>query len=262
MANNTPADGLTFSKQDGIAVITLDRPQARNAITAAMREAMEVCVADVERDADIRVAVLTSSSPGAFCVGADIKEIAAGNGPALISAEAGFFSFVRANRSKPWIAAVGGYAVGGGLEIALACDIMVVGEGAILMLPEAQQGMLAGAGGAFRLARLLPPSLALEVLLAGRRLSGAEAVQHGIASTMAPDDGVTRAALALAEKIIAAAPIPVEETLKLSRLAREKDEAELWTLSTSATRRIMASEDVKEGTRAFLEKRKPRWTGR
>ncbi|MEY2927313.1 MAG: hypothetical protein RL367_1790, partial [Pseudomonadota bacterium] len=187
---------------------------------------------------------------------------AAGNGPALRHPDFGFGGFVRAPRQKPWIAAVTGFAMGGGLEFALACDMIIAGTSAQFGLPESLRGILAGAGGMFRLPRVIPRPIAVEMMTSGKRLGAARAFELGLVNEVVADDQIMAAALALAERVAAAAPLAVQESLTMIRAAADHDEAVLWDMSLAASARVSASEDAKEGPRAFKEKRPPVWTGR
>ena len=244
-----------------IALITLNRPDKRNAVNGDVTQGLAAAIATVENDPDLRVAILAANGP-IFCAGADLSEVAAGRGMALMTPEGGFAGFVKAPRSKPWIAAIAGTAVGGGCEMALACDMIVAGAEAQLGLPEAKRGLIAAGGGAIRIARILPRAIAIEMLTTGRPLNAQQALSYGLANRVVPADEVVKSAIALAEEIAANAPLAVTEMLKLAHLSAELDEATLWKLSDEAGQRIVRSEDAKEGPRAFLEKRAPRWTGR
>lgn len=247
--------------QEHIALVTLNRPQARNAITAVMAQALETIVEAVEGDSSIRVAVLTGSGEQAFCAGADLTAIASGQGGSAITKRGGFAGFANALRHKPWIAAVRGYAVGGGMELALACDMVVCGQRASFALPEVKRGRIAGAGGAYRLPRSVPPVVAVELLLTGDVIRGERAYELGLANAVVNDDKVVECALVLAERIAANAPVAVRESLALARAAYADREEDMRKLATDAWRRVRNSQDAQEGARAFLEKRKPRWLG-
>ena len=245
-----------------IAFVTINRPDARNAVNSAVAAGLEASVQRVEADPEIWVAVLTGAGPHAFCAGADLKEVAAGRSAALSTERGGFAGFVRAPRSKLWIAAAQGHALAGGLELLLACDLAVVAETATFGLPEVKRSLVAAAGGVFRLPRALPRAIALQMIATGEPITAARAAQFGLVNEVVPATDVLGAALALARKICANAPVAVRESLAIARCAADLDEQGLWELSRAAGQRIRMTEDFKEGPRAFIEKRPPRWTGR
>lgn len=245
-----------------IAVITLNRPEARNAVNVALAEALAYAVGQVETDDTIRVAILASSHEKVFCAGADMAEIAAGRGPLLQTEEGGFAGFVNSKRTKPWIAAVKGHALAGGCELALACDMIVASESAQFGLPEVKRGLFAGAGGVYRLPRALPRNIGLELVATGDPLGAQRAAAFGLVNRLASPDGVLEEALNLARAISANAPLAVRQSLLVARLAAEKTDAELRELSRAEGAIVFASEDAKEGPRAFFEKRAPNWIGR
>jgi len=247
---------------DHIAVVTLNRPAARNAVNGAVATALEKCVDIIEADDELRVAVLASSHDQVFSAGADLKAVAAGERLTLSTERGGFAGFVFRKRSKPWIAAVDGKALAGGCELALACDMIVASRRARFGLPEVKRGLIAVAGGVFRLAQLMPRNIAIEFALTADELDGERAAQFGLVNRLVADGAALEEALRLAEAIAANAPIAVRETLRLARAAATSTEAELRFLCDEMREAITHTEDYKEGPRAFIEKREPRWTGR
>jgi enoyl-CoA hydratase/carnithine racemase len=245
-----------------IALVTINRPEARNAVNSAVSAAMEAIVERVEADPDLWAVVLTGAGPHAFCAGADLKEVSAGRSNTLAGSKNGFGGFVRAQRTKLWIAAAQGHALAGGLEILLACDLAVAAETATFGLPEVKRSLVAGAGGVFRLPRALPKAIALQMIATGEPISAATAAQHGLVNAVVPAGQVREAALDLARRVTANAPIAVRESLAIARQAAELDEETLWTMSRAASDRMRQTEDFQEGPRAFVEKRAPRWVGR
>jgi enoyl-CoA hydratase/carnithine racemase len=166
--------------ENHIALVTLMRPISRNAIIAALTRGLEAAVKRAELDPEIRAAILYSSHAHVFCAGADLKEVAAGRISDLSTPDRGFAGFVDAHREKPWVAAVRGFAVAGGFELTLSCDMIVASEDASFSLPEVRLGLFAGAGGAYKLPQLLPRNIALELIATGRVLTAHRAEVFGL----------------------------------------------------------------------------------
>ncbi|WP_062478203.1 enoyl-CoA hydratase-related protein [Variovorax boronicumulans] len=247
-----------------VALVTIDRPEARNAVNGDVASGLEAAVDATEADDDIRAVVLTGAGREAFCAGADLKEVSAGRGSALRTERGGFAGFVYRERSKPWIAAVNGKALAGGTELVLACDLVVAVRQAAFGLPEVLRGLIAAAGGLYRLPRAIPPNIALELILTAGQLDAERAHGFGLVNRLVADvEGLREAALALAAEIARNAPVAVRQSLRVAREANSGlDEAALRALTRDAFERVAASEDFKEGPRAFIEKRAPRWSGR
>ncbi|MDN3565692.1 enoyl-CoA hydratase-related protein [Paeniroseomonas aquatica] len=245
-----------------VALVTINRPEARNAVNGAVAAGLEAAVDRVEADPELWAVVLTGAGPHAFCAGADLKAVSAGQSASLATERGGFGGFTRARRTKLWIAAAQGHALAGGLELLLACDLAIAAEGATFGLPEVKRSLVAAAGGVFRLPRALPKAVALHMIATGEPISAATALQHGLVNAVVPAAEVLEAARALARKVTANAPIAVRESLAIARQAAELDEETLWRLSRAASERMKLTEDFQEGPRAFVEKRAPRWTGR
>lgn len=257
MTDETAGSGneVQFERhRDHIAILTLNRPEVRNAINGALAYRLDALVKQTEQDDTIRVVILASSNARVFCAGADLSEIAQGRADTLSTLDGGFAGFADAKRSKPWIAAVQGYALAGGCELALGCDMIVASDDAQFGLPEVKRG--------HRLPRGIPRAVALELIATGDPIDARRAYELGLVNRVAPSDAVRSTAIALAEAIAVNAPLSVRESLDVARLSSEKSDAELRTLSFEASARVFASEDAEEGPRAFLEKRPARWTGR
>lgn len=254
------SDELRYDVDGRVVTLTLDRPAQRNAVNPELTLAMDAALQRFEADPEVWVALLTGAG-GLFSAGADLKAIAAGRAQELSTEVGGFGGFVRYPRAKPVIAAVHGFALAGGMELVLACDMVVAADDAIFGLPEVTRGIVAAGGGMFRLPRVIPPARARELLLTGARLPAVEAHALGLVNRLVPADQVLATARELADAICANAPVAVRETLALARAAQEIDEQEAWRRSGEASRRVAQSEDAKEGPRAFAEKRSPRWTG-
>ena len=255
------ADEVLYEVDGRVATLTLNRPAQKNAVSPELAVALDAAVARVEEDPEVWVAVLTGAG-GVFCAGADLKAIAAGRAAELATERGGFAGFVRHPRTKPVIAAVHGFALAGGTELVLACDLVVASPESAFGLPEVTRGIFAAAGGVFRLPRAIPPARARELILTGDRLPAEEAHRLGLVNHLVAADEVLPTARRLAERICRNAPVAVRESLAIARRALEVDEEEGWRLTAEARARVNASEDAKEGPRAFAEKREPRWTGR
>ncbi|MBP7337085.1 enoyl-CoA hydratase-related protein [Niveispirillum sp.] len=250
---------VTLERNGPIAIVTLHRPAVRNAISAAMAEAIENFVHEIETDPSLRVAILAAKGP-IFCAGADLAEVAAGRGMSLARPDTGFAGFVDAKRTKPWIAAVQGPAHGGGVEITLSCDMVVAAETASFTLPEVRRGLIAGANGSFRIARYLPRPLAIEMLIVGHPLPASRAHALGMVNSLVPTaDDVLPEALRLAQLVAANSPLAVRESLRVVRAAADQGEQDLRALQADAVGIVLAGPDVKEGASAFIEKRQPEW---
>ena len=252
---------VEFEKDGRLGIITLNRPEARNAVNGDVAQTMEKILDDFESDPALWVAILTANGP-AFCAGADLKEIAAGNGAALSTKKGGFAGLVQRERDKPLVAAISGSALAGGTEIALACDMIVCSTETNFGLPEVKRSLVAAAGGLFRLPRVLGMAPALEVIMTGDPLPAERAYQLGMVNAVVAPDQVMAEAKKLAERIIANAPLAVQASRRVATRAFMDEDAKLWKASGKEFQGIAGTEDFKEGPRAFIEKRPPNWQGR
>ncbi len=253
---------LTKKIADHVTLVTINRPDARNAVNGDVAQGMEKAINDTEADPNCWVVILTGAGDIAFSAGADLKAVSQGGGSALGTARGGFAGLVHRERAKPWIAAVNGFALAGGCEIALSCDLIVAIDEAAFGLPEVKRGLVAGAGGLYRLPRALPKALALELIMTGDRLDAKRALHYGLINRMVPRAQLMDEALKLAAAICENAPISVRESLKVAKQSLDHTDAELREISAVASRTVAATEDYKEGPRAFIEKRPPRWQGK
>ena len=256
--------GLIDVQRQGqhVAIVTITRPEARNAINAEVAKAMDAAVAAIEADENVRAVVLTGSGDRAFCSGADLRVVAAGRLDDLFTTGGGFAGFVNAPRRKPWIAAVNGFALAGGCEIALACDMVVAVPDARFGLPEVTRGLIASAGGLYRLPRALPRAIAFELIATGQPIDAMRAYALGLVNRICGPGTLMKEALALAEQIAVNAPLAVIESLRLARIAAKTDDDALRLAGDEAQARLARTADFAEGALAFVEKRNPCWQGR
>ncbi|MHC1478863.1 crotonase/enoyl-CoA hydratase family protein [Frateuria aurantia] len=249
------------------SVITLNRPEVMNCVNARATQELGHAMEAFANDPDQWVAILTGAGARAFCAGADLRAIAAGEfkDPPEAYRRWGFAGVVRHYVSKPVIAAVNGFALGGGTELALACDLVVASEHASFGLPEVRRGIVAAAGGLLRLPRQIPLKIAMHCALTGLPLSADEACRWGLVNQVVAPASLMDAALRLAARICENAPLAVRCSKDL--IYRGLDTAldfpaEAWELNAEYCARLMASEDAREGPRAFVEKRPPVWSAR
>jgi crotonobetainyl-CoA hydratase len=264
--SSAPGEEAILTETHGsVMLITLNRPKSGNAINAALGLGLENALHRLDNEPELRAAVLTGSGK-IFCAGADLKAVAAGeplNPGGHRNCGVGFLfrHWVR----KPLIAAVNGAALGGGTEIALACDLVVAAQTAMFGLPEVTRGLPAAGGGALRLPRQIPLKLAMELLLLGNRVDAQTALDYGLVNRVVPPSQLVSESLAIAEQIAANAPLAVQANKRLAYdgLAYGiTQDPELWRWHDEISRQVLRSSDAREGPRAFAEKRAPQWSGR
>ncbi|WP_448415696.1 crotonase/enoyl-CoA hydratase family protein [Mycolicibacterium sp. XJ1819] len=239
--------------------LTIDRPAQRNAMTKRAAEQIAAALTELDEDPELIVAVLTGSG-GTFCAGMDLKRFAAGELPRVEGR--GFGGLTEAPPAKPLIAAVEGWALGGGFELVLACDMVVAGRGARFGLPEVKRGLLARGGGAVRLPRRLPRAVALRLLLTGDPIDALTAHQFGLVNEVVDDGQALGTAHDLAQVIAANAPLAVRAAKRLVVESEDWPADELFSRQTPIADPVFASADAAEGAAAFAEKRAAVWTGR
>jgi enoyl-CoA hydratase len=254
-----PDEPVLTERRDGVQLITLNRPEARNAVNLAVAEGVAAALDALDADDDLAVGVLTGAGVG-FSAGMDLKAFVAGERPWV--ADRGFAGIVQRSARKPLIAAVEGFAVAGGLEIALACDLIVAGSGAKLGIPEVKRSLVATGGALLRLPRRVPYGIAMELALTGDTISAERAYELGLVNRVTERGGAVDAALELAAAIVSNGPLALDATKAILQQQFDWDEGDFWQRQRELADPVYASEDAREGATAFAEKRDPVWRGR
>ena len=249
---------VLVKRRGGVLEITLNRPERRNAVNVALSQGVSEALDLLDEDPDLAVGVLTGSG-GTFCAGMDLKAYLEGERPMLEGR--GFAGIVARPPAKPICAAVEGYALAGGFEIVLACDLVVAARDARFGLPEVKRGLAAGGGGILRLAQRVPPAVGLEVVLTGDPLSAERAKELNLVTALAEPGQSLEVALEFAERIAANAPLAVQASKRLSAAAAVVGD-DIWAEHQRTAVELMNSEDAREGARAFAAREAPRWQGR
>jgi enoyl-CoA hydratase len=252
------ADAIRTEVADSIAVITIDRPQARNAVNGEVARGIAAAIEDFDRRGDVSVLVLTGAG-GTFSAGMDLKGFLAGDAP--MAAGRGFGGIVERPPAKPVIAAVEGYALAGGFELVLACDLVVASEEAKFGLPEVRRGLVAGAGGLLRLPKRVPYHLAMEIALTGEHFSAATLAAAGLVNKLVPAGEALSAAKELAHKVALGAPLALAATKRVIVESADWPAGEAFGKQGEIIGPIFVSKDAMEGAMAFAEKRQPVWKG-
>lgn len=253
------SDAVLTEVIDRTLVITINRPEARNAVNREVAEGVAAALDVLDADPDLRVGVLTGAGT-AFCAGMDLKAFGRGERPVIEGR--GFAGLVAAPPVKPLIAAVEGWALAGGFELALACDLVVASREAMFGLPEVKRGLTAAAGGLFRLPRRVPYHLAMELILTGRPMPATDAAGLGLVNRLAEPGEALAAAIALADEIAVNAPLAVAASKRVVSESVGWPPADAFELQEAIVDPVRQSEDAQEGARAFIEKRVPVWAGR
>lgn len=257
-ANQAAAPTVLVERHGAVLVVTIARPQVRNAIDRATSEAVARAMDELDADPQLAVGILTGAG-GNFCTGMDLKAFLRGERVELPGR--GLAGIVETPPRKPLIAAIEGYALAGGCEIALACDLIVAAEDARFGIPEVKRGLIAGSGGLIRLPQRIPRQIALEYALTGELMPATEARQWGLVNRLTPPGGALDAALALAATIAANGPKAVAMTKRIVNEAPGWSADQVWPKQRELLEEIITSADAREGALAFAEKRAPRWTG-
>lgn len=254
------AEQAVLSERRGnVLLMTLNRPEARNAVNVDVAQGIANALDELDGEQSLSVGVLTGAGKG-FCAGMDLKAFVAGGRPWV--SDRGFAGIVRRGPVKPLIAAIEGFAVAGGLEVALACDLIVAARGAKLGIPEVKRSLVAAGGALLRLPRRIPYHVAMELALTGEPIPAERAFELGLVNRLADTGGAVQAALDLAEQIAANAPLALIASKRILEEQWDWPREEMWDRQSAISEPVFSSEDAREGATAFAEKRPPVWRGR
>lgn len=242
-----------------VLLITLNRPDARNAVNAALAQGIAAALDELDADGDLQVGVLTGAGKG-FCAGMDLKAFVSGENPHVEGR--GFAGITQRSSDKPLIAAIEGFAVAGGLEVALSCDLIVAARGAKLGIPEVKRSLVAAGGALLRLPQRIPYHVAMELTLTGNPISAERGQELGLVNRLAEPGAVVDASIELAEEIAVNAPLALVASKRILLEAPAWDPSEVWSKQGEIVGPVFTSEDAREGATAFAEKREPVWKGR
>lgn len=252
------APEVAVEQRGATLVVTIDRPARRNAVNQSVAQAVAAAMDWLDADPALRVGIITGAG-GCFCAGMDLIAFLEGERPEIPGR--GFAGITETPPRKPLIAAVEGFALAGGCELALACDLIVAAENASFGLPEVTRGLVAGSGGLVRLPRRIPPAIALEYALTGERMDARTAHGWGLVNRITAPGAALDGALALAESIVKNGPLAVEMTKRIVVESPSWTSDETWSRQAPLVESVLATDDAREGARAFAEKRAPRWSG-
>jgi enoyl-CoA hydratase len=253
------SDEVLTSAEDGVLVITLNRPEAKNAANKALAEGVAAALDELDSNDELRVGILTGAG-GTFCSGMDLKAFVSGETPHIPGR--GFGGLTEKSPKKPLIGAIEGYALAGGLELAISCDLLVAADNAKFGIPEAKRGLAAAAGGLMKLPRQIPQRLAMEMALTGDFIDAAKALEVGLINRVVPAGTALDAAKELAATIAANGPLAVAVSKEVVNNQSDWSQEEMWKKQTEIVMPIFGSEDAIEGATAFAEKRAPNWKGK
>jgi enoyl-CoA hydratase len=259
MTSGAAEPAVLVEWRDRILLLTLNRPDQRNAVNAAIAQGIAAALDELDGDPGLSIGVITGAGKG-FCSGMDLKAFVAGEDPTV--AGRGFAGITRRASEKPLIAAIEGFAVAGGLEVALACDLIVAARGARLGIPEVKRSLVAAGGGMLRLPRVLPRNVAMEMALTGDLILAERAHELGLVNRLTDPGGALQAALELAEAIAANGPLALAATKRILTESADWPDAEFFDRQEAIAAPVRDSEDAREGATAFAEKRAPVWKGR
>ena len=254
----TDTNEVLTEERDGVLIITINRPEAKNAMTKAASEAIAATLDRLDESDDLRVGILTGAG-GTFCSGMDLKGFLRGETPSVEGR--GFGGLTEKGPVKPLIAAVEGYALAGGMELMISCDMIVANSGAKFGIPEAKRGLAAAAGGLMKLPKMISPKVAMELALTGEFIDAARAYELGLVNQVT-DGSALDAALELAKKITANGPLAVKVSKQIIVDSQDWSTDEMWTNQAQLLPQVFMSEDAREGSLAFAEKRAPNWKGK
>jgi enoyl-CoA hydratase len=255
--NDEPA--VLTERRDGVLLVTLNRPDARNAVNAALAEGVAAALDELDADDELSVGVLTGAGKG-FSSGMDLKAFVAGESP--YAADRGFAGITQRAAEKPLIAAIEGFAVAGGFEVALSCDLIVAARGARLGIPEVKRSLVAAGGALLRLPRRIPYHVAMELALTGEPIEAERGYELGIVNRLAEPGGAVDAALELAAEVARNGPLALKASKRIVQSSGDWTDSEAWEKQGEIAGPVMVSEDAREGAIAFAEKRDPIWRGR
>jgi enoyl-CoA hydratase len=255
--NDEPA--VLTERRERVFLITINRPDQRNAVNAAVANGIAAALDELDADSELSLGVLTGAGKG-FCAGMDLKAFVAGERP--WAGDRGFAGIAERSADKPLIAAIEGFAVAGGLEVALACDLLVASRGARLGVPEVTRSLVAAGGALLRLPRMLPRNIAMELALTGQPIDAERGYELGLVNRLAEPGEAVATALQLAETIAANGPLALAATKRIMAEAVDWADSEFFARQAEISGPVMTSEDAREGATAFAEKRAPVWKGR
>jgi len=252
-------DVVLVDVADGVMTITLNRPKAKNAVNKAVAEGVSAAIDELESNSELRVAIITGAG-GTFCSGMDLKAFVTGELPVVEGR--GFAGLVEYTVKKPVIAAVEGYALAGGFEVAISCDLIVAADDAKFGIPEVKRGLAAAGGGLIKLPKQIPSRIAMELALTGDFVDSQRAYDLGLINQVVPSGTALEAAKALAAKIAANGPLAVALSKQVVAQAQDWDSSEMFGKQQKMIMPVFTSEDAIEGATAFAEKRAPNWKGK